>query len=118
MAEAPGTPLTARSASGAKSAHQINDKANHQDQAKSSAAVGGAAEIKPAPTEQKKKNNDKEQWIHARTLTCKRDSLYGAFTSNAFPEPGPAGRTHGRDSDFSRSSVSIRVIVTKKSGTR
>ena len=41
----------------AESAHHIDDKAYHQNQAKPAAADGRTSKVKPAATEQEKKNN-------------------------------------------------------------
>jgi hypothetical protein len=40
----------------AESAHAIDDQADHQNQAKSTAANDGPAKVKPAATEQKQQN--------------------------------------------------------------
>jgi hypothetical protein len=42
---------------GAESAHDPDDKANQQNQAKAAAADGGTAKIKPAAAEQEEQNN-------------------------------------------------------------
>jgi len=42
----------------AKPAHKIDDHAYQQNQAKPAAADSGTSEIKPAATQQEKKNND------------------------------------------------------------
>jgi hypothetical protein len=44
----------------AKSAHEIDDKAYHQNQAKPAAADGRTSEVKPATTEQEQKNDYNE----------------------------------------------------------
>lgn len=41
----------------AESAHHIDDKAYHQNQAKPAAADGRTSKVKPAATEQEKQNN-------------------------------------------------------------
>jgi hypothetical protein len=41
----------------AESAHHIDDKAYHQNQAKPAAADGWTSKVKPAATEQEKQNN-------------------------------------------------------------
>ena len=46
------------SGSPAKSAHQIDDEADHQDQAKPAAANGRAAKVKPTATEQEQQHYD------------------------------------------------------------
>jgi hypothetical protein len=43
-------------ASRAKSAHEIDDKAYHQDQAEPAATDDRTSKVKPATTEQQKKN--------------------------------------------------------------
>ena len=42
----------------AKSAHQIDDEADHQEQAKAAATNGRSTEIKPAATEQEQQHYD------------------------------------------------------------
>lgn len=42
----------------AESAHQIEDEADEQDQAKAASANDGTAEVKPASTENEKQDNN------------------------------------------------------------
>jgi hypothetical protein len=48
-----GNPLILR----AKSAHQIDDKADHQNQANSAASDHGTAKVKPAAAKQQEQDN-------------------------------------------------------------
>jgi hypothetical protein len=45
---------------GTKSAHEIDDKANHQKQANPAAADDRTSKVKPAAAEQQKKNQYKQ----------------------------------------------------------
>ena len=67
-------------ASRAKSAHQIDDKAYHQNEADSAATDGRTAKVEAAAAEQKKKYENKEDKIHGPKIAYRDDRSYGAFT--------------------------------------
>ena len=53
----------------AKSAHGVDDQADHQNQANPAAAKNRAAKVKSATTEQEQQNHNEQQHIHAGKLT-------------------------------------------------
>ena len=66
----------------AQSAHQIDDKHDKQNQAKSAATDHGTAEIKTAAAEQEEKKQDEEYWIHPSMVAVHCFRRNGAFTSD------------------------------------
>jgi hypothetical protein len=63
----------------AKSAHQKDNQADQQNQAKATAADGRPANIKAAAAEQEKKNNDKKEYIHDCKIALRGNGDYGAL---------------------------------------
>jgi len=63
-----------------ESAHEIDDKAYHQNQANPAAAEGGTSKVKAATAEHEKQNKYQEQWIHSLKITHRRHGSYGVFT--------------------------------------
>jgi hypothetical protein len=70
---------SSRLGSRAESAHEKDDKADQQNQAKPSAPDGGPAKVKTAAAEQEKKNKDKQYKTHTRKIALYCDRVYGAF---------------------------------------
>jgi hypothetical protein len=64
---APRHPL-GRLSSAAKTAHQVNDQANEQNQSESAAAVRRSSEVKTAAAKEEEKDDDEEKWIHTNTV--------------------------------------------------
>jgi hypothetical protein len=71
--------LTRPSRFRAKSAHQKDNQADQQNQAKATAADGRPANIKTAAAEQEKKNNDKKEYIHDCKIALRGNGDYGAL---------------------------------------
>src|SRR5687768_10353019 len=60
----------------AKSAHEIDDEADQQNEAKSSSTDGGTAEIKSAATEQEKTNDNYQDKVHDRRIVFRDGNGY------------------------------------------
>jgi hypothetical protein len=63
----------------AESAHQKDNQADQQNQAKATATDGRPANIKTAAAEQEKKNNDKKEYIHDCKIALRGNGSYGAL---------------------------------------
>jgi hypothetical protein len=70
----------------AESAHDIDGKADYQNQASAQAADGGTTKIKPAAAKQQQQNNHNQPWIHGFKVSHLWNSFHGVFT------PGPPRR--------------------------
>ncbi len=90
--------------SASKAAHQIYDETDQQNQAKTPATNGRAAEVKTTAAEQKNQDDQQDKQIHAYArYHVKPPSLWGIHLPKCFvpfdlnaPEEWPLrGRTHG-----------------------
>ena len=85
---------SSRLGSRAESAHEKDDKADQQNQAKPSAPDGGPAKVKTAAAEQEKKNKDKQYKTHTRKIALYCDRVYGVFPhQRLFPYDHPGGHS-------------------------
>ena len=76
-----------------KSAHQIDDKADQQNQTKPASADGGPSKVKTAAAEQKKKDNYQKNQVHGCKIALRDNRHHGAFTHQELSSYGyPGGR--------------------------
>ena len=67
----------------APAAHEIDDEANQQHEAKAAATEGRAAEIKAAAAEQEDEHDDQYEWVHDKKISDLGDHSYGELPAQA-----------------------------------